>query len=360
MTIADRSSVRPLRSDRRMMDSRTLRLVLGGLKSYFPTLHAGTEGCASAVPPERTATPCGCGISRSSRRRCRRSGPRVGRGARTGRLARRRLRGAAERRGAVRRARSRRRAPTPQHDVQVLDELVSTVRAPRADPRRAHLPEPAAEAAGRTTSRTGCSPTTGRGTSASITSAWSRSAPRCSTGRTCCTTTCRSATWRRGARARSTGSRWISSSRRRRCRTWRTTPTGASSPARSRRCRAGCGRAESCRTRSTSAFPSAPSGTITGTTPTPRGACCAATGRRSRIAFRSPSISQLCDEYDFQVVSVKRVEQAGTPAREGGAALPRSARGGLRHLVGAHRRGDGASTSLRHRSGGRVAIRHSH
>ena len=27
-----------------MMDSRTLRLVLGGLKSYFPTLHASDKG----------------------------------------------------------------------------------------------------------------------------------------------------------------------------------------------------------------------------------------------------------------------------------------------------------------------------
>jgi len=30
-----------------MMDSRTLRLVLGGLKSYFPTLHAGYKGAVS-------------------------------------------------------------------------------------------------------------------------------------------------------------------------------------------------------------------------------------------------------------------------------------------------------------------------
>ena len=27
-----------------MMDSRTLRLMLGGLKSYFPALHAGYKG----------------------------------------------------------------------------------------------------------------------------------------------------------------------------------------------------------------------------------------------------------------------------------------------------------------------------
>jgi len=29
-----------------MMDSRTLRLVLGGLKSYFPTLHASEKGAS--------------------------------------------------------------------------------------------------------------------------------------------------------------------------------------------------------------------------------------------------------------------------------------------------------------------------
>ena len=130
-----------------------------------------------------------------------------------------------------------------------------------------------------------------------------------------------------GAAHASTGSRSTSSSPRRRCRTWRTTPRGASSPARSPRCRGGCGRGASCRTRSTSPFPAAlewnhhwrysdAAWRVRARQP--------AVLREPRAALRLPPALR-GERLPGRVGEAGGA--AGNPAREGGAAVPRSARG---------------------------------